>query len=218
MASTFFFGQPCDSTEPLAAAQHLGLDIIKALAISTSMFTPRPTAPGLESLWGHSLSTAARAKTVAQTLGMDEKTARQSFVAGLLHDVGEVVFETRLNSEYRTVRDIMHTKNLPLAEAEREVLGASHEEVGAYLMGLWGLPDPVISAIAYHHRPSKCPLPTAVSVLTAVHVGNAIACHLEGDEPGSSELDPAYLTSLGLPCTMEDWIAKTSCDQGDKAC
>lgn len=44
---------------------------------------------------------------------------------------------------------------IPLHDAERRVLGASHSEIGAYLLGLWGLPGAVVDAVAYQHMPDR---------------------------------------------------------------
>jgi HD-like signal output (HDOD) protein len=95
---------------------------------------------------------------------------------------------------------------MPLWEAERIILGASHAEVGAYLLGLWGLPDPLVEALAFHHRPSACPH-TVFSPLTAVHAANALA--YEGDGPASADasqrLDHDYLLTLGLSGRFTLW-------------
>ena len=72
--------------------------------------------------------------------------------------------------------------------------GASHADVGAYLLGLWGLGDPIVEAVAFHHRPSDC-VGNSFSPLTAVHVANVLHEELSqqpaGDVP--SPIDSPYL-------------------------
>jgi HD-like signal output (HDOD) protein len=84
-----------------------------------------------------------------------------------------------------------------LAEAERQVFGVSHAEVGAYLLGLWGLPSKVVEAVAWHHVPT----PTArFDLTTALHAAEAI---LASEEAG--EVDAAYLGRLGLTDRLPAW-------------
>jgi HD-like signal output (HDOD) protein len=80
------------------------------------------------------------------------------------------------------------------------VFGATHAEVGAYLLGLWGLPDPVVEAVAWHHTPARCP-GESFTPLTAVHVAEAIL----GSEEGT-RLDTDYLDGLKLGHRVEAWM------------
>lgn len=91
-------------------------------------------------------------------------------------------------------------------DAERQVFEATHAEVGAYLLGIWGLPDPIIEAVAFHHRPVEC-APT-FAPLTAVHVADALALEHKRQENGESEperLDMGYLKQLGLAERLPVW-------------
>ena len=102
-----------------------------------------------------------------------------------------------------------------LWDVEIEQFGTSHAEIGAYLMGLWGLEYPVIEAIAYHHRPGKS-LSNSTGLLTAVHFGDAFD-RLKSDpndgngEDGLWELDRGYLDNLGVAGRISDW--KTVCKE-----
>ena len=76
--------------------------------------------------------------------------------AGMLHDIGKLVLAANLPDQYNKALALVREKNVSPCEAEQEVFHGTHAEVGAYLMGLWGIPDPIIEAIAFHHTPSKC--------------------------------------------------------------
>jgi HD-like signal output (HDOD) protein len=79
------------------------------------------------------------------------------------------------------------------------VLGTTHAEVGAYLLGLWGLPDPIVEAVAWHHNPTGCPS-TSFTALTAVHAADAILRARDGVLP-----DRDYLQRLGLADQFPVW-------------
>ena len=91
------------------------------------------------------------------------------------------------------------------------MFGTSHAEIGAYLMGLWGLEYPVIEAIAFHHCPTKS-LSSSTGLLTAVHFGDVYdrfrnGCHTEND---LNQLDRRYLDNIGVAGRINDW--QTICE------
>jgi len=90
--------------------------------------------------------------------------------------------------------------------AEVEVLGASHAMMGAYLLGLWGLPDAVVEAVAFHHAPGQC-VHQRFGPLTAVHVAATLAPELSGAGPGQEAptLDLDYVRALGLAERLDGW-------------
>jgi HD-like signal output (HDOD) protein len=98
----------------------------------------------------------------------------------------------------------------PLHRAEIEALGSSHAEIGAYLLGIWGLPFTVVEAVARHHDPETVPH-TEFDVLSGVHVADLLARELEtgNTEPWSTER-LAYLESLGVADKLDGWRAQAS--------
>jgi HD-like signal output (HDOD) protein len=104
------------------------------------------------------------------------------------------------------VLQVARNFNLPVWEIEQAELSASHAEIGAYLLGLWGLPAPVIEAVALHHRPSAATV-HGFSPLIAVHVADAIANSLVPALPEQTgvEIDRSYLATLGLAERLEAW-------------
>jgi HD-like signal output (HDOD) protein len=97
-------------------------------------------------------------------------------------------------------------------DAELKTLGVTHAEVGGYLLGLWGLPYPVIEAVANHHAPWNVDTREA-GMLAATYIANGLVHDLlsagaSGDQPSS--LDPTYLESLGVTGKMADWRAQAS--------
>jgi len=104
------------------------------------------------------------------------------------------------------VRQLVHEKKLSDCAAEKEIFGANHASVGGYLLGLWGLPVPVVEAIAFHHSPQQGASPD-FSALTAVHAANVLEHERTAavDGAANNELDSKYLATLGLTHRVDAW-------------
>jgi HD-like signal output (HDOD) protein len=128
-----------------------------------------------------------------------------SFIAGILHDVGKSILAQHLPEVFQQALE-RRAGGIPQWQAEREIIGASHCQVGAYMLGLWGLPDPIVQAVALHHDPSTCTL-EGFSTVTAVHVGNALLHRVETNGACASEgaVDESYVTDLGLADRLPIW-------------
>jgi len=170
-----FFGLPRHVTSAAQAVGLLGLDTIKGLALTLQVLgqfdEKEMRGFPVERLWEHSLAVATSARQIAKLRKSEEGIADDAFLAGLLHDVGILVLIKHLPIPYGRVLTLMEEKKISQWQAEKEVLGITHAEVGAYLLALWGLPDSIIEAVAYHHCPEKCPN-KAFSALSAVHEAN----------------------------------------------
>ena len=93
------------------------------------------------------------------------------------------------------------------AAAEREILGVSHAEVGAYLLGLWGIPFPIVEAVAFHHRPNEV-APESRPLVAAVHIASGLIEEMTetdvaklaagGNIDSSARIDVSFLRDAGL--------------------
>ena len=97
-------------------------------------------------------------------------------------------------------------KQLPLWRVERDLFGASHAEIGAALLNLWGLPAEILEAIALHHNPVRL-LHSDFCALTAVHAADVLAheTHPQEQPLAAPILDADYLGALGLAAQAEQW-------------
>jgi putative nucleotidyltransferase with HDIG domain len=156
----------------------------------------------------HSILTGTLARKLAKAIDLPSQAVEDSFMAGLLHDVGKLLLVDALPTKYDEVIRKAETAGTSCWEAEQAVFGTSHAEVGTYLLWLWGMPDSVVEAIAYHHAPSQCPAQQS-SPLTAVYMSNVLT-HAHDGEGGPAEpprFDPSYVQRLGLPENLRDWGA-----------
>ncbi len=204
LVNSAFFGLRREISSPSEAVSYLGLDTIKSLVLSMHAFSQFDTARtgifSIAALWDHSMQTAAMAKRLAQLEVNDRKLTDEAFVAGLLHDAGKTALAFNFPDAYDSVARQV-SAGAELLAVERDVFGATHADVGGYLLGLWGLPTPVVEAIALHHQPVLS-AGTAFTPLTAVHVANVLV--LEG-KPAGSTLDRAYLDRLQLSPRLAVW-------------
>jgi putative nucleotidyltransferase with HDIG domain len=175
LANSAFFGLRRRVSNPSDAVAYLGLDRIQHLFLAVHAFS-QFTPPGISSfsidlLWEHSLSTAALAKTIANEEEAGKDIAEDAFTAGILHDIGKLMLACRLPRSHEEAVYLAKMKGIPLWVAEQQTMSVTHAEVGAYLLGLWGLPDSIVEATAYHH----CPMQSANNAfcpLTALHVAD----------------------------------------------
>jgi HD-like signal output (HDOD) protein len=157
-------------------------------------------------LWDHSLNTAAAAKVIAIAENVERKIADEAFIAGMLHDTGKLVLGLNFVEQCNEVVRLARENKQEIWMIELEVFGATHADVGGYLLGLWGLPVPVVEAIALHHNPGKT-THKIFSPLTAVHAANILTHESRRSDNGTSagQIDAKYLDELGLSDRLETW-------------
>jgi len=158
----------------------LGIGTLRHLALTLEVartFTGGPRAPlSLEAFERHALLTAR----IARRIVADQSRAEAAFAAGLLHDCGKLVLMDRLPGPFAEALATSARDGRPLHVVERELLGADHAEVGAYLLGLWGLPHAIVEGVAFHHSEERM---TAGSLDTVVAVGAAnLLARAAGDQ------------------------------------
>lgn len=162
-----------------------------------------PAMPGYAmqdgELWRHSLLTAYTAVAVTALARRSMVDPAIAYTAGLIHDIGKIVITHALNTEAQTtLRQLTEFGSKSLLEAEQEVVGCDHAEVGACLLKQWGLPEVLIESVANHHRPVTTPKPLLSAI---VHVADIIALEA-GIAPGvasfAMRVDENAVTTLGL--------------------
>ena len=210
LVNSAFFGLRRHVSSPAQAVSLLGLDTIKALVLSVHIFTQldsqKATGLSLDKLWRHSFLTGILAKAIAREEKLKQVLIDDSFMAGLLHDLGKPILSINFPERYGKIQKVAKEKNLSLSEAESELIGAAHSEVGAYLAGLWGLPDPIVEGLAFHHYPTKCQ-GQGFSPLLAVHVADVLE-HQEDSSDGEQtkpQINSDYLSKLGMLDRLAVW-------------
>ena len=210
LVNSAFFGlsHPVSSTHE--AVMYLGLATVRALVLSLQVFAQYEQKQvkgfSIDALARHSWQVSVFARRIAEAEHCDAKMDDQSFLAGLLHDLGQLILAAGVPDDYARVIENARTRQQTIWEAEQAEFGATHAEVGAYLLGLWGLPNPVIEAVALHHRPGDATA-SGFSPVTAVHVANALAHDLESTHPEwpGNQVHAAHLERLHLTQRVAVW-------------
>ena len=185
------------------AVAYLGMDLIRDLSLTVHMRTAlEPTAIrcgfSFNAEQEHSLVTAK----VAKRLVSSPSQARNAFTAGLLHDIGKLVLAVCV-PEFKQVLQVCRASGRPSHEVEEEMLGMTHAEVGAYLLGLWGLPHAIVEAVAYHHNPGAA-LERTFDIPTAVSLADALVEGIGGDVSPALE---QHLETLKVIDKLPRWRA-----------
>ena len=128
---------------------------------------------------------------------------------GMLSHIGTLILYANRPDEMKLVTDRVEQENIPIEKAEEEQFGAGHPEIGAYLLGLWGFPAPVIQAVAYHHRPMDLPhkeMNAVTAIYAAQHLTREIAI-IDAGGAVESDIDLAYLEQIGKASRIEEWTS-----------
>jgi HD-like signal output (HDOD) protein len=180
------------------AVGYLGFNAIRTLVMSVEVFSTWRSDACIGVLTPARLQeTAQRTAAAARALATGTTFADDALLAGLLHNIGYWVLLQECPQELQRAADLARTNGLPLHMAEQEVIGASHAAIGAYLLGVWGLPYSVIEAVAFQHCPQRVNQ-TRFDVLAAL----VIAQSLQAAAGTEAVVDADYLRALQAPI---DW-------------
>jgi HD-like signal output (HDOD) protein len=213
-----FYGLPRRISSATQAVALLGLETIKSLVLSMKVFSQFESSAqtffSLDILWNHGMTTGRYARMIAKGQGTETRDMEDAFTAGLLHDVGLLVLATNVPDQYTETLALMN-QGIAESEAERQVLGATHAEVGGYLLGTWGLSDPIVEAVAFHHDPGRS-AGHAFSPLAAVYIANVFEEQEQaaGMDRPSVVADTNYLRACGLDPDISKW--ETLCRGGPR--
>ena len=217
LANSAMFGLQLKVSNPVEAVGYIGLETTQALVLLAHTFSSfdqsQLGAFSIDSLWQHSVWTGHFARRIALTEETHPDVVAQAFVAGLLHDIGKLLFAANLPQAFASALNMARQQNRSLWEVEAQIFGANHAEVGGCVLGIWGLPPPIVDAVAYHHFPIRL-LTQSFSPLTATFAANIFEHSLRHGESVTSELeiDPEYLKRVGLGERVEQW--RQSCLTG----
>lgn len=209
LVNSAFFGLRRTIQTPHEAVAYLGMETVKTLVLANGIFGEashfKTRAFTLDDLWHHSMNVASAAKTIAMAEHADRSMHEEAFVGGVLHDVGILVLAMHFPSTYDRVAGIVLQERLTLPAAELSEFGVTHAEVGAYLLGLWGIPAPILKIVSMHHGPDLGEK-SGFSALLAVHTADVLSGR-HGHHPlfETAELDEPLLLHLGLKSHLEAW-------------
>jgi len=182
LANSAFYGMPRSVSSVSSAVVILGFNTLKSLVLGASVIKLFPASQRVAfdrlRFWKHSIVCAMMARTIAQSICNDIPMDPQSaFCAGIMHDIGKLIFELFTPLEYKAVCLYSKTKGIPLVEAEYAVMGIDHAKIGSILADKWALPLDLEAAIVNHHNPQAAK--NVRELVTVVHIADAVAHKLD---------------------------------------
>jgi HD-like signal output (HDOD) protein/ActR/RegA family two-component response regulator len=188
------------------AVSYLGFTAIRNIAMSVEIFSQWPSDASSHLNQAKLQAHVGAVAAAASALTMKTPIADDTMLAGLLHDIGYWVLAQECSAEVRESVELAAATGIRMHEAESQVIGASHAEIGAYLLGIWGLPYSVIEAVAHHHEPQRVSQ-AYFDALAALAIAQALVCADDASAfdlavPPDSRVDESYLISVTAPF---DW-------------
>ncbi|MCC6624633.1 MAG: HDOD domain-containing protein [Deltaproteobacteria bacterium] len=207
LASSAFFGVAREGVNLMDAVDLLGVEALAQLTETATLFDISATVEAslgatVEDLQRHALETALVARALADASRRD-----LAFTAGLLHDIGRVVLAVRMPERLAEITQEARASRRPLHVIEREALGTTHAEVGAHLLAMWGLPAPIVAAVASHHEPGDSGEVGAIGAL--VQAAEALVHEVVGSTDNVArppDVDDALLGRAGVAGGRRQWI------------
>jgi len=217
LVNSSFYGFPQRVATVTGAIVLIGFDAVRNLLLTTSVFDLFPSRTSRdrrhqESLWDHSLACAIGAKAVGEVLRHEK--LEELFVAGLLHDIGKIVAMAQLPDEFERITVRAREGRMMISEAETEILGCTHAEIGRLLLDRWKLPVKLMNTIAFHHAPLAAggfALETSI-----VHLADILARALQLGSGGDDKvplLDTSAWELLRLKTSSLEPIMSTMLDE-----
>lgn len=208
LTNSSFFALSGKVSTPLQAVRILGFETIKALVMRSSLFRQfagaAAAAPFISRINDHSMAIADVARTIAKAEGMSAPMVEHAFASGMLSHIGSLVLLDGDSKSYARALSLVDAEH-DIAAAERAVFGASHAELGAYLLGLWGFPEPIVEAVAYCLRPSEC-ICRKSNALTALHAARILGpAYPLTKARVTVGLDQDYIRAVGLSERAAGW-------------
>jgi len=216
LTNSAFYGIPRTVINIKQAIVILGLEAVKSLVLSASVFDMfarnQIDKEYQEEFWRHSLACAFTSRIIARSF--KTKTLLEGevfFSAGLLHDIGKLVICGFMPQEHRAIKEIMERENLQAHQAEDRIFGFNHAHIGSVLAETWHLPEKLQNAIRFHHSPEDSPINKEQNYI--IHFANYLSKLLDKTEDEwesipspqedswlilgiSKELLPTFLTQL----------------------
>ncbi len=200
-----FYGMPRQIATLTQATVVMGFAAIRNVALTIAVFNEFGRSDGKplqfeftrEKFWEHSIAVAMMADTVAAKAKYSKN--EDAFIAGLLHDIGKIVFDRYLHDDFIAVLTLADASGMSIFDAEKNVLGESHAYVGSWLADRWRLPAHLVDAMRHHHAPQDSEVDWPLVAI--IHIADKLVRQEGYGHPGDNltpEIDQMTGNKLGL--------------------
>lgn len=211
VVNSSYYGGSAPITSVQSAVARLGMEAVNNLAIMTAVYSSFGAGArarfNREEFWKHSVCTGLASTVVNDAAGGSDRTTCTNdmlHLAGLMHDIGKIIFDSYYPDEFAGALDVARDEEISLHIAEKRELGASHDEVGAWFARRWNMPDNIAVAILRHHDPASADKGGDSILATICHVADyfVLSSSLAGSGNPVPEVEDEALETLSIPRRM----------------
>lgn len=206
LVNSAYFGLQRQIRNPIDAVVYLGTEVTFALVLTASVYSQYENklkgVLQVAELRDHSVAVATLGRQIAKSMGIAAPQLDEVFTGGILHDVGELVLASHSPNLYRNLRASATGGTETGTEAELRIFGATHTEIGAYLLWLWGLPEVTMQIVARHHGPLPPVDDQAYHAIVAVRAAEALLS-------GTSDDNLDWLGQTAYASSLDEWRTLT---------
>jgi HD-like signal output (HDOD) protein len=215
VVNSSFYGFPNRITTITHAIVILGFNTIKSIVLSSTIFdvfrrTVKPGDFDRTEFWKHSIGCGAAAKVIGRRLNYP--MLEELFIAGLLHDVGKIVLDQFIPDKFVEVLNLVRSRDILVVEAEAQILGATHADVGAWLFEKWNLSKGLVETTRCHHNPALAS--DSPKFAEIIHVSDILVRAIRFGNGGDNKIPALHegaWKSLGLQeAEMDDLLSQTA--------
>ena len=197
IANSSFFGQRRQVETISRAIVVLGLELVENLVLSTGIFqvfeAEEIAGFDLDQFWRHSIGCGAIARLLEERVSADRDRLETALLAGTLHDLGKLVFARFAPDRYAQVVNLARKDQVPIFEAEEQLLGVAHPAMGGYLADWWSLPAPIVDAIRWHYQPAESQEDPELTAL--IHLADALAHQVRIGASGNGKIPDIHASA-----------------------
>jgi putative nucleotidyltransferase with HDIG domain len=214
LANSAYYGYPRKINTVSQATILLGFQTIKSIVLASTVnkimtHELKGYALGENDLWTQSQASAIISRNIAKEVKFSNPET--AYIGGLLRDIGKTILNYYVEREYNAIVNKVEYGNVSFSEAEEEILGFNHAQVGEKIAEKWNFPKDLVEAIGLHHTPEKSTInPTLVSI---VHIADAITMMMGigiGADGLTYNFSPFALETLNFNAQdLEDFISKS---------
>lgn len=195
-SAAFALSTPCKNISE--AVKLIGIRGIKNMLFTVGSLKSFASVSGNnEKLWIHAYQVAFYSYNLARNFCGKEKTlVEDSYVCGLLHDMGKIIFENAHPDYLESIKKICTSKGISSELFEKIISGVNHGEIGARVAEKWNFPEALVDVIRYHHCPEDAPAETK-NLVYLVNLADSIV-HYQDFEMDYYQIDSDVLAFFGI--------------------
>jgi len=208
LVNSAFFGATSEVTSVQQAVRSLGTELIKGMALVGNILTAIESKTSEDIAADQLQLNWIKSAMLAKSFMTDTAKGETAFTAALVRDVGKIVMALELPDQVSAILHEARTTGRVQHEVEKEKLGTTHAEIGAYLLGVWGLPLSIVQSVAFHHAP-QLRADGAFDIIAAVHVAGTLIDARDKINPPlepASLMDTEFLRACGADRELPRWL------------